>query len=523
MLKLIVRTFKNVTNGYSLVQRAVRQATLNDPLGPTTNEMEEIARYTYSSQTDFLEIMDMLDRRLNDKGKYWRHTAKLLTVLDYLVRFGSEKCVLWAKDNIYIIKTLREFIHFDDNNVDQGALIRVKAKELVSLLQDDERLRMERANNSHADEYGGRRRRRDTTLLRPRGGDDPYDADLQRALELLRQTAEEENASRHADSDDPELRAALKLSLEEEEMRKQNQNLLDLDGHDNSATYFMAVPVDQQQQQLQQQQAAWLQQQQLQQQQLQQQQLQQQQLQQQQWLQQQQQQQQLAQGQYFDMFGNPIQNQMTTGAPQQQPTFTGFHQPQEPLQPLKTGLNNPFALNQGPLSPQQNPDLLNALAQQQQQQQQQQPLLSAFSAAAYGQTPQFASQPQQTQQQLQPQRTLGSKFGDDTHGELNNLLAQGTGIDTFGNTGDMRIPHQHTKTGTFINSQGTGYRQETSLQVRLSSNATGNPFLNTGIGYQGQQQQQPQQQPLATGYGFGNQGQQQQYRQNGEGPSLIDI
>ena len=144
MSKSVVRSIKNVTNGYSLVQKLVRNATLNDPLGPTTFEMEELAQLTHQSQTDFLEIMDMLDRRLNDKGKNWRHVAKSLTVLDYLVRFGSEKCVLWAKDNLYIVKTLREFIHFDEADHDQGALIRVKAKELVSFLRDDERLRHER-------------------------------------------------------------------------------------------------------------------------------------------------------------------------------------------------------------------------------------------------------------------------------------------------------------------------------------------------------------------------------------------
>lgn len=507
MLKLIVRTFKNVTNGYSLVQRLVRLATSNDALGPTTYDMEEIAHYTYSSQTDFLEIMDMLDRRLNDKGKYWRHTAKLLTVLDYLVRFGLEKCVLWAKDNLYIIKTLREFIYFDDNNVDQGALIRVKAKELVLLLQDDERLRMERANKAKGgDEFGGRRRKRSPTDVRRRDGNDPYDSELEKALELSRRTAEEEAALRLADTRDPELEAALKLSMEEEEMRRQNNNLLDLD--QSQTTYFM--PVQAPDQLLQQQQTAWLQQQE-----------------QQAWLQQQQQQQQQAllqqqqQNQFFDMFGNPIQNQMTTGQPQQ-PAFTGFHQPGQ-MQPLKTGLNNPFALNQ-PVSPQPAPDLLNALAQQQQM-----PL--AFTNAAQGpfsHQPQHDQQQQPVEQQLKPQNTLGSRYGDHTHSELNNLLAQGTGIDTFGNTGDARIPHQHTKTGTFVNSQGTGYRQETSQLVRLSTNATGNPFLNTGIGYQGQQQPQPQppQQPLATGYGFGNQGQGQgqgQNKYNGEGPSLIDI
>jgi epsin len=465
--------------------------------------MEELASYTYQSQTDFLEIMDMLDRRLNDKGKNWRHIAKSLTVLDYLVRYGSEKCVLWAKDNIYIVKTLREFIHYDDSNQDQGAIIRVKAKELVALLRDDERLAHERelANRSQNGSSDRRSRSRNNTRS------DPYDSELQRALELSKRTAEEEARRGEDDSDDADLQAALKLSLEEEELRKQklaeNTNLLDINDEQPQPQYFMTTGMYDpnqlyQQQQLQQQQ---LQQQQLQQQQLQQQQLQQQYLQQ-QYLQQQAQQ----QAQQYDMFGNPVQFPLATGL-YQQPAFTGFgQQPQQEQQPLKTGSNNPFAISSSDNKSSTNAQSLNSLAQQQ--------------AQAQPQQPQFFTQPTQSEP-LKQQTTSGSKFNDSTHSELNNLLAQGTGIDTFGNTGATRIPHQHTQTQQFINSSGTGYVPQTNT-VLVSSNATGNPFLNTGIGYQAtKQQQQPQINPAYTGYGFGNAQPQQQ--RNGNEASLIDI
>lgn len=504
----IVRSIKNVANGYSSVQVLVRKATSNDPSGPTTYEMEEIASYTYQSQTDFLEVMDMLDRRLNDKGKNWRHVAKSLTVLDYLVRFGSDKCVLWSKDNLYIIKTLREFIHFDETDTDQGGIIRVKAKELVSLLRDDERLSHER--ELAAKSKGGRRngdssrRSRRNTGSTPRPNEAPYDEDLQRALEMSKITAEQEKQRVAAETDDPELLAALKLSMEEEEMRKQqrsqNENLLDLDNDQQPQLYQYATGYYQPQQQF-------------------------------------------AQQQYYqqptqqlDMFGNPIQNAMATGLyqyqqptfqqnfqqqPQLQPQFTGFNfdpqfqqqeqqQPQQQLQPLKTGSNNPFALQSEP-KPQTAP--LQSLMELSQQKQ-----------AAQSQ-PQFFTQPTQQQQQIKPQTTSSSKYNDSTHSELNNLLAQGTGIDTFGNTGANRIPHQHTQTQNFINSSGTGYKQTTD-QTRLSSNATGNPFLNTGIGYQQPAQQQYQQPTINaayTGYGFGNAPQQPQQQRNNDGPSLIDI
>ena len=64
--------------------------------------------------------MDMLDKRLNDKGKNWRHVLKSLKVLDYCLHEGSELVVTWARKNVYIIKTLREFIYVDDDGRDVG-------------------------------------------------------------------------------------------------------------------------------------------------------------------------------------------------------------------------------------------------------------------------------------------------------------------------------------------------------------------------------------------------------------------
>ncbi|KAG5439985.1 hypothetical protein PCK2_000677 [Pneumocystis canis] len=116
--KAAIRTVKNLK--YSDVQNKVRSATSNDPWGPSGVEMSEIARMTFDPH-NFVEVMDMLDRRMNDKGKNWRHVFKALTVLDYCLHSGSENTVKWAKDNIYIIKTLREFNYISDDGKDQGS------------------------------------------------------------------------------------------------------------------------------------------------------------------------------------------------------------------------------------------------------------------------------------------------------------------------------------------------------------------------------------------------------------------
>ena len=87
-------------------------------------------RHVRRSSTDFYEVMDMLDKRLNDKGKNWRHVLKSLKVLDYCLHEGSELVVTWARKNIYIIKTLREFIHIDEDGRDVGASSRSWRKKV---------------------------------------------------------------------------------------------------------------------------------------------------------------------------------------------------------------------------------------------------------------------------------------------------------------------------------------------------------------------------------------------------------
>ena len=84
--------------------------------------MLQIAQMTSNSTQDFYEVMDMLDKRLNEKGENWRHPWKALIVLDYALHEGSELVVTWARKNIYIIKALREFQYLDEDGRDMGHL-----------------------------------------------------------------------------------------------------------------------------------------------------------------------------------------------------------------------------------------------------------------------------------------------------------------------------------------------------------------------------------------------------------------
>ncbi|XP_004205710.1 epsin-2 [Hydra vulgaris] len=137
------RQVKNVVRNFSDIEVKVRESTSNDPWGPSSSLTSEIADATYNVQA-FSEIMVMLWKRINDHGKNWRHVYKSLVVLDYIVKTGSERVAQQCRENIFAIKTLKDFQFIDKDGKDQGINVREKSKALVALLKDDERLKAER-------------------------------------------------------------------------------------------------------------------------------------------------------------------------------------------------------------------------------------------------------------------------------------------------------------------------------------------------------------------------------------------
>ena len=170
--------------------------------------------------------------------------CQCLTVLDYLLHAGSENVVVYFRDNIYIIKTLKEFQYVDEYGKDQGANVRQKAKDITNLLTDEGRLRQERLSRANmrdrmlgqppedgdeipsepasviprGDENNARRARGaggDDALRRARGAGG--DEELRRAIEESKRTLAAEQARGVEDAD---LAKAIKLSEEEEARRK---------------------------------------------------------------------------------------------------------------------------------------------------------------------------------------------------------------------------------------------------------------------------------------------------------------
>lgn len=146
----IRRNVINVVKNYSDAQVKVRKATSNEPWGPSSTLMSEIADLTYNVVA-FSEIMQITWKRLNDHGKNWRHVYKALLLLEYLIKTGSEKVAQQCRDNLFAIQTLKDFQYFEESK-DQGMSIREKSKILVNLLKDEEKLKTERTRALKAKE-----------------------------------------------------------------------------------------------------------------------------------------------------------------------------------------------------------------------------------------------------------------------------------------------------------------------------------------------------------------------------------
>lgn len=166
-----------------------------------------------------------------------------LTVLDYLLHAGSENVVIYFRDNLYVIKTLKEFQYIDEDGKDQGANVRQKAKDITNLLQDEGRLRQERRSRAsmrdrmvgrslNGDEEDNENSRRRSRSLPPRRPATKDDDELRRAIEESKRSLAEENARQgRLTAEERDLEQAIKLSEEEEAKRHKaiedsNQNSL---------------------------------------------------------------------------------------------------------------------------------------------------------------------------------------------------------------------------------------------------------------------------------------------------------
>lgn len=113
------RQVKNFMKNYSEAEKKVREATSNDPWGPSSSLMLAISDMTFNAAS-LSEIMHMLWQRLSDHGKNWRHVYKSLALMDYLLKNGSRKVIQYCREGVCNLQMLKDFQHIDEAGKDQG-------------------------------------------------------------------------------------------------------------------------------------------------------------------------------------------------------------------------------------------------------------------------------------------------------------------------------------------------------------------------------------------------------------------
>ncbi|KAK5925358.1 hypothetical protein CgunFtcFv8_017888 [Champsocephalus gunnari] len=112
----------NVVMNYSEVESKVREATNDDPWGPSGQMMSEISKATFMYE-QFPEVMNMLwARMLRDNKKNWRRVYKSMLLLAHLIRNGSERVVTSTREHLYDLRSLESYHFVDENGKDQDSM-----------------------------------------------------------------------------------------------------------------------------------------------------------------------------------------------------------------------------------------------------------------------------------------------------------------------------------------------------------------------------------------------------------------
>ncbi|CAI8606175.1 unnamed protein product [Vicia faba] len=121
------------------IEQKVLDATDDEPWGPHGTALAEIATAT-KKFTECQLVMNVLWTRLTETGKDWRYVYKALAVIEYLVSHGSERAVDDIIEHTFQISALSSFEYVEPSGKDVGLNVRKKSENIVSLLNDREKI-----------------------------------------------------------------------------------------------------------------------------------------------------------------------------------------------------------------------------------------------------------------------------------------------------------------------------------------------------------------------------------------------
>ena len=137
------------------MEARVYEALSHKNWGSSSTLLNEIARDTHDYDKFPMIIKIMWDSLENQRPAAWRVVFKSLTLLEHLIKNGSERCVDDGRNHSHTLRSLFNFNYYE-GTIDRGLGVREKAKQLVELLGDDERVREERTKARQLREkFGG--------------------------------------------------------------------------------------------------------------------------------------------------------------------------------------------------------------------------------------------------------------------------------------------------------------------------------------------------------------------------------
>lgn len=111
--------------------------------GSSSSLMHEVARDTFDVERFHVVTRLMWEGMENQRPAAWRIVFKALTLLEFLVKNGAERCVDDARNHGHVLRALGQFNYYE-GTIDRGLGVREKSKQIMEILGDDDRIREER-------------------------------------------------------------------------------------------------------------------------------------------------------------------------------------------------------------------------------------------------------------------------------------------------------------------------------------------------------------------------------------------
>lgn len=137
------------------VEARVYEVLSHKNWGSSSSLLHEIARDTFDADRFYVITRLMWENMEGQRPAAWRVVFKGLTLLEFLIKNGAERCVDDARNHGHILRALGQFNYYE-GTIDRGLGVREKTKQVLEILGDDERIREERQKAKQLREkFGG--------------------------------------------------------------------------------------------------------------------------------------------------------------------------------------------------------------------------------------------------------------------------------------------------------------------------------------------------------------------------------